>query len=673
MTSETMLRTWFKNSIQPSNTMLWVSAVAPDTFQGDPQFLEELLKRPMEIPDAMGQQRASARYSTCLIARAINEMNPDPPQLISLLHEFNFFQNPDILLHKPLPDALQTHTKKLVQEAFDPTTFWQYQLRTLTQHFQEGLHVLRTLFKVRRSQKRTPSLTSFFVSEHEWWGTNYHHESNIVNIHPPFLFIPAISKSLVLRDAVRVFLPTSFQSAMDVQEFANVIATELLDPSERRLWSQIKWDGTQPTPEQHQWVSTISTITPTLLEKNQLPSLYKRLKRVDALVSRVPTGAFTLITQQELTATSPPSTVTKPQQQILLTLANNPMASERHLSKATQLARGTVNRNLMTLQEQFGINVPGEINYQKIGLTPLLLKVQSPNSTKNELSKLYDLNQQLRTFPYCFRLHAYQSPTNTILHAILALPEKAIPDLQLHLDQWKENVGVSTQLLRINQFEWGWDFTYWKVFQPDEWKILASSYLRPEGSEFSVTTSIRYEKPPIKLTREALRILLILQDDVRISQRQLARKAQTSVTTAANHHSRLIPDVITPYIGFVNPPLPEGAIISVTCPSTETCNQLLAGIRLLPASQVWHLISAQTGDPTTLLIAANLPQGGLVPFTAALQEVTSFYETSVSLPLITANQLPQIHQLPIALFKTVGQEWMCSSALLESLFNPTSK
>jgi DNA-binding MarR family transcriptional regulator len=618
----------------------------------------------------MGQQRATARYSSCLIARAISEMTPKPSQLISYLQEFNFFQNPDILIHKPLPDTLQTHIKKLIREGFDPATFWQYELRTLSQHFQEGLHVLRTLFKVKRSQKQTPSLTSFFVSEHEWWGTNYFHESNIMNIHPPFLFLPAVSKSLVLRDAIRIFLPTSFQNALDVQEFANVLVTDLVNPSERQVWDQIKWNGTQPTPEQQDWISTIIAVTPKLIEKSRLPALYTRLKRIESLVERVPTGSFTIIAQQELTEIIPHLTITDPQQKILFTLVRDPLVSERQIATATKLARGTVNRNLLALQEQFGITFPGEINYQKIGLTPLLLTASSLTSPTTGSTKLFELSQHLRTFPYCFRLHAPQAPASTTLYAILALPERTIPEFLRLLNKWKKDAQVLTQLLRIGQYEWGWDFAYWTEFLPVEWKILASSSLRPEGSESNFTNFIRYEEPSIKLTREALRVLLILQNDMRISQRQLAKDAQTSVTTAANHYNRLIPDIITPYTGFTHPPLPESSLITVDASSVESAKELLAGIRLLPGFQIWHLTQSPTQVPSSFLITVNFPEGGLVPFLAAFEEVSSFYEIIPRLPQIISRQLPQVHELPLALFKTVGQEWMCSSPLLESLFRP---
>lgn len=673
MTSETMLRTWFKKAIQPSDTMLWVSAVAPDTFQGDPRILEELLKRPLELPDAMGQQRATARYSTCLIAKAISETNPNPPELIAFLHEFNFFQNPDILLHKPVPEKLLSQIQKLTQEAFDPSTFWQYELRTLTKHFREGLHVLRTLFKAKRNSKPTPNLTSFFASEHEWWGTTYHREANIVNVQPPFLFLPTVSKGLVLRDAVRVFFPTSFQDAMDVQEFANILVTKLLDHTESQLWSQIRWNGTQPTPEQNQWVSTISTITPALVEKKCLPSLYKRLKRIDSLVSRVPTGSFTIMTDQELSSIEQSPIITKIQQQILLTVAKNPMASERQLAKIAQLARGTINRNLLALEDQFGIRVAGEVNYHKIGLTPLLLMAQASVEENLRHSPLANLHQQLSTFPYCFRLNAPESSTNTSLFSLLALPDNAIPKFLDNLKRWEQNTGVSTRLLRVNRFEWGLDFTYWEKFLPVEWKILASSVIRSEGSEFSAINSIRYETDPVKLTREALRVLLILQNGMRISQRQLAETAQISITTAANHYNRFIPDVVTPYLGFTNPPLPEDVVVLVNCFSTESCKQLMAGLRLLPAFQVWHLGAKQNEKPTKFLLTVNLPLGALVPFSTVFQEVINFHDAVQSTPLIISEKLPQIHELPLALFKTVGQEWICSSMLLESLFSSASQ
>jgi len=668
MSSEMMFLTWFKESIQPSNTMLWVSAVAPDTFQGDVRFLEELLKRPLEIPDAMGQQRATARFSACLIARAIQNINPDTPQLVSLLHEFDFFQNPDLLIRKPFPDALKNQTKTLIREAFDPTVFWPAQLRTLTQYFQEGLHVLRTLFKVRRISTATPKLNSFFVSECDWWGTSYHQESNIVNIYPPFLFLQDVGKSLVLREAVRIFLPPSFQNAFDVQELANTIVSELLNTQEQQLWSQIKWNGTTPTHEQFQWVTAIASMVPKLIENKQLPSLYTRLNRINTLAAQVPTGSLTIIARRLFNELAPRPVISHPQHQILLALAKNPMASERMLAKSTQLARGTISRNLSTLQEQFDLKVPGEINYQKLGLTSFFLIVHSTTGNQTGISEISNLGQQLIKFPYCLRLETPHTLNKPILYAILALPDSAVFDFQRLLGQWQEIAELSPQLFKINMFDRGWNFTYWKEFQPEEWKILASSSLRPEGSQLNIVSSIHYNPPPIKLTREALRTLLILENDMRISRRQLAQQAQTSVTTATSHHNRLIPEVITPYLHFGNPPLPEGLMTLIHCPSKDSCTQLIAGIRLLPMFQAWHLTPLKNPNLSALLVTLNLPQGALVPFTNALQAVTSFYDAIEFIPLLTANQLPQIHELPLALFKTVGQEWLCSSILLESLF-----
>ncbi|MFX1508674.1 MAG: winged helix-turn-helix domain-containing protein [Promethearchaeota archaeon] len=668
MSSETILQSWFKNSIQPSQTMLWVSAVAPDTFQGDPYILEKLLKRPLEIPDAMGQQRARARYISCLLARAITALNPSPMQIAAFLHEFHYFQNPDTLVHKPLPDKLLSQIKNLIRDEFDPTAYWQYELRTLTQHFQEGLHILRTLFKTRLSKKETPQLNSFFVNEHEWWGTNYYNEANLVNIHPPFLFLPAVSKNLVLRDAVRVFLPRSFRSAMDVQEFSNIMVSELLNPTDQQLWSTIKWNGSQPTPEHQEWISTIASLTPKLIEKNRLTTLYKRLSKIDTRVSQVPTGSFTILTQLELSEKLPSPSLTKVQQTILLHLARNPLASERQLAKTTQLARGTVNRNLLAFQQQLGLLVPGEMNYHKIGLTPLLLRTHSLLSTKEELSKLSDLRDELEAFPYCIRLHAPSYQTQTIIHAIISLPESALIHFCQYMELWKQESGVASELYRINRFEWGWEFDSWKEFLPTEWKIMASSHLRSEKSETSLHTSLDYTEPRIKLTREALRILLILQHDMRISQRQLATRAETSVTTAANHYNKLIPHVITPFFTYANPPLPEGFITAVHSSSIESLRQFLDGIRLLPAYQAWHLSSLDSEESASVLLNINLPQGGLIPFLTVFPEVTSYYDLIPTLPVLTSRSLPQIHGLPLALFKTVGQEWMCSTSLLESLF-----
>ncbi len=670
MTPETNILSWFQKTIKPSNTMLYVSAVAPDTFQGDPRVLEELLKRPFEVPDAMGQQRASARFGTCLLAHAINKLSSDQSKLISLLEDNDFFQNPDLVFRKSFPEELHAQLQQLIIEAFDPAPTWHQELRTLTQHFHEGMHILRTLFKVRRINKTFPRIVSYFSSEQDWWGTYYHNEANVLNVFPPFLFIPLIAKSLVLREAVRFFLPASFHNAMDVQEFANNLVEEILETPEKQVWNQIKWGGNQLTSEHIELIAVISKITSTLFRTNQLPQLLPRLEKINKLVLRVPTGAFTILAQQKPREPSQPLTVSSSQQKIILALAKNPTASERQIAEKTNLARSTIKRNISSIDNQYQISFQGELNYKKVGLIPLLLTANSPQRNHSALCRL---GEHLQAFPYCFRLHAPITSMNSLLYAILALPPKSIPEFLIHMNKWMKKTSAVTQLIRINQFDWGWYFPYWNRFSPIEWNILASSQLHDKDIESSVRSSLAYEGKALRLTREALRIIITLQDNYRLSQRQLAKKAHTSVTTAANYHNKLVPAVLTPKIEFLNPPLPEGMISTIYDLSPDSLHQLVRGLRLLPSYQIWHLSSnldKQESPTTGLFFVSSFPSGGLIQFLNVLNNVLHYYNATTSIPLITTQHLPQIHGLPIALYKTVGQEWICSNMLLESVFHP---
>jgi len=92
----------------------------------------------------------------------------------------------------------------------------------------------------------------------------------------------------------------SFQNTFDAQEFANLIVEEILDDTEARLWSQIKWGDVQLSADQLQLISTISTLTSTLIEEKRLPQLYEQLIAFDKTFERAPTGSLATIAKQIL-------------------------------------------------------------------------------------------------------------------------------------------------------------------------------------------------------------------------------------------------------------------------------------------------------------------------------------------------------------------------------------
>ncbi|MFX0168769.1 MAG: winged helix-turn-helix domain-containing protein [Candidatus Hodarchaeota archaeon] len=671
-TAEDILFPWMEHAIQPSQTMLWVSAVAPETFQGNPRFLEELLRRPLEAPDALGWRRASARFGACLLAHAIQQLNPDPPLLLSLLQTLDFFRHPDTLITRNIPRQLNSIVAKLAKDHFDPTPLWAQHLATLPSIFRQGINQIQKLFGIRQGTLISPKIYSFFTTEQDWWSVKYYPSENVVNIHPPFLFVPSLAKGLLLREAVRLVLPAGFHTAPDIQEFANQIVATLLNEPQRQLWTQIKWGGIRLASEQLNWIASIAPFVPQLLQQKRLPSLFHRLHALDQEVTDIPKGAFVLVVQQELADIKIPQTVANAQRKILVALAKNPRFSERQLVKETKLARSTIKRNLTRLENRFGLFFQGELNYRKVNLTPLLLRLNAPEPLDQSVELLQQLGQRLLMFPYCVRIQTPLTLTNPTLYAILILPEKTITGFWDYLQKWTQKTKTTAILRQITAFEWGWSFRYWNKFPLDDWSILARSTLRRKKSPDMVNIQLEYEGPPLKLRREALRVIVTLQNNMRLNQRQVAEKAQTSVTTASNYITQLTPTIIKPYLGLSNTPLQETMITDIQPQEQHFDKQLLSSLRLLPIYQIWHLSSLKsqlTSAEPALLLTAGFPKGGLVPFIKTLPLIAAHYGTTVSSPTIISSLLPQIHGIPHALFQTMEQEWTCPAALLEDLFH----
>ena len=672
LAAEELFLPWMERVVQPSQTMLWVSAVAPDTFQESPRFLEEILKRPIERPDALGLRRASARFGACLLAHAIHLLNPDPPLFLSLLQAVNFFRHSDALLENPIPEHLQAIVTQLISEGFDPTPTWLEQLSSLSTVFRKGIHQIQKLFGLQQGALISPKISSFFTAAQDWWSVKFHEDDNVVNIHPPFLFLPSLPKALILREAVRLVLPSGFHNAPEIQEFANQIVATLLDEHNRQLWTHTKWGGMRLTSEQLNWIASIAPFVPQLLQQKRLPSLYHRLHTLNQEVTHIPKGAFVLVVQQELADIRIPQTVANAQRKILSALAKNPRLSERQLVKETQLARSTISRNLTRLENRLGLFIQGELNYTKVNLTPLLLRVNISEVENQSSESLQALGQRLLMYPYCIRIQTPLTLTNPMLYAILILPPKAIPRFSNSLNEWARRTKATPTLMKITAFEWGWAFRYWNQFPLDDWSILARSTLRRKKSPDSVNIQLQYDGTPLKLRREALRIIVTLQNNMRLNQRQVAEHAQTSVTTAANYISKFIPKTIKPYLALSNTPLQETMVTDIQAEELQSIHQILTSLRLLPAYQIWHLTAlpgqATSSDPS-LLLAAGFPKGGLVPFIKTLPLIAAHYSSSISSPTIISSLLPQIHGIPHALYQTHGQEWTFSKPMLEDLFH----
>lgn len=619
----------------------------------------------------MGRQKASVQYTTCLIAQAVSNSNLDSQSLQDLLRKLDFFQSPDLLIRRQLPKLLQSPLNQLIRQSYDPTPIWDQYINKANQTFQLGLSKIAKILGI--AKKRIPSvhITSYFAKARTWWGANYHREEQVVNILPPILLIPSLVKGLLFREVVRCLLPPSFQDALDAQEFANILAGHLLQRDQRKVWFQLRWGGTRLSSDQTKVLSTLHHLITQLNRKEKLPNLLQRLQALDLLTASILFDGLIFATKQVLEEKPPAGIFTKSQQQILLTLAHNPAMSERQLAEQTQLARGTITRNLAFLRKNFGLEFIGEINYPKIGLTPLLVTIKKNEQTP--YTTLLNFITKLGTFPFCIRMDSPLIHLGDTYHIILALPNHIISDFSQMIDEWKEKTGLYSSIRKIIHFEWGWHFHWWNYFSSEEWQILSASQLRDVTSPLGLYTDIKYGGRPIRLTKEALRVLVALEENTRLSTRRLAQTAQISITTASSHRTRFIPSILKPTLALNNSTLNEVLEFTITCSSSIHLDKLARIFQILPAYQMWQLIPLSEAErkersAQMMLITVALTKGGIGQISSVLQKVLHHQGALLSNLNISNSFIPRIHGVPFALFSPAGQQWVCPHNLIESLF-----
>jgi hypothetical protein len=259
------------------------------------------------------------------------------------------------------------------------------------------------------------------------------------------------------------------------------------------------------------------------------------------------------------------------------------------------------------------------------------------------------------------------------LIAILALPADILPIFgQLLHKQIAANGSI--QLTPIRSFKWGWHFRWWTKFNAEEWRILAQSKLKAISPTEGVHSIIHYEGTPEKLTKQGLRVIISLEENMRRSVRQLHKSARISETTAWTYKKELLSSLLTPRIQFTPPNLPETFIFSINTTKPDTINYITQLVQLLPSYQIFSLAPIKTKKSSdtnlSMLCAVSLPKGGLVELTANLPSALSYHSAYYATPsLFSASQVPRIKGLPLALFNSTSQEWLCGPKLLESLFD----
>ncbi|MFX1564119.1 MAG: hypothetical protein ACFFDP_12515 [Promethearchaeota archaeon] len=674
MVTESILIEWFDRYVKPAPSKLWISAVASDVVQGKPRLLQELLQRGLEKPDALARRCGSARYGACLIAQVLEDLQLEPDELNTILVDLDFLRYPDTLLEKSIPGSIREPLEKLIQKGYDPTSDWEKRLSSAMRMFETELSRLRTLFEIESSSIAPITITSFFAEEGSWWGTTRHLVEGLINILPQFLFISPLASGLLLREGIRHILPSTFQEARDAQEFANIIASQLLPEKDRPTWHRLRWGGKTPSPKEMDNLKTIPQLVEKLQKKNSLPTLLQRLENVNQIALSVPKRSLSRLTILEIKEGSTTPLLKQSHQKVLIHLSENPDLSERQLSIHTQLSRGAIRRSLTWLQDQMNLQVIGEINYHRIGLTPSLLLFNPQPSNHTPKNNQNAIQTRFESFPFCMYLLSPLTSMGTGIVAIFTIPEKISSLFHQKATKWSIQTSANMILANINRFEWGWNFHWWQQFTIDEWQILSQSRLRETPSPKRLTKEITYEGKVVKLTPEILRALYVLEKDVRVSARQLAKNASISLTTAGNYLKKFISTLLVPRIHMTPNQLCETIIFLISAPTINHLVEVTKLLRLLPQYQCWHLqppiIQGRLKRTTpSLLCAASLPKGGLVPFATSLPDILKTKGVSLTSPHFISPSLPhRIRELPISLFDPSMKEWVCPSKILEELF-----
>jgi len=674
MVAERIFADWFDRYIKPAPSKLWVSAVAPDAVQGKPHLLKELLQRGVDEPDALARRRASARYGACLIARVLDELQLEPDALQANLSMLDFLRYPDTILEKQMPDSILKLVEELMQRGYDPTLDLEEKVSSARRTFDIELNDLRQLFGIEASSITPITITSFFADEGSWWGTKRYAEERLINLLPQFLFLTPVREGLLLREGIRHILPTAFQESLDNQEFVNTITTQLLPDKFQETWQTCQWGGKPPSTKQAPSHSTITPIIEKLLKTQRLPQLFRRLEIIDNMASSIPFGSLPKLAAIEIEADITESSLKDSHKLVLLHLSENPNLSERQLTDRIQSSRGTVRRNLVWLRNQFNLEFVGEINYQRLGLTPILLLLDSQLSLKTKKIDPNVMKKPFESFPFCTQLLSPLSIMNTGLFAIFTIPKNVVSTFHHQAAKWLKQKNAYFVLSNIHRVEWGYNFLWWHKFKASEWDVISQSQLRERPPLNDINKGITYEGKVAKLTHEILRALLTLEKNFRISTRHLAKNVGVSVTTAGTYLKQLIPNLIIPRLQMTPKQLSENIILIISAKTSNSLIEVTEYLRLLPAYQFWYLQppiiqDKQEHSEPSLLCAASLPKGGLVPFLTSLSNILKIKGATLAAPHFISALIPNsIRELPIALFDSSKEEWICPPNLVEELF-----
>jgi response regulator of citrate/malate metabolism len=674
MVAERIFTDWFDKYVTPGPSKLWISAIASDAIQGKPQLLQELLQRGVDEPDALARRRASIRFGTCLIAQVLDELQLEPDMLHKHLVKLDYLRYPDSLLEKPIPNAIQEKVEKLIQKGYDPTEKWKEKETSAIRSFRVQQDKLLELFDTESSSITPISVTSFFAEEGNWWGTRRHPEEKIVNLIPQFLFLTPLCEGLLLREAIRHILPQTFQEALDVQEFVNTLVTMLLPDKYQQAWHYCRWGGKPPSQKQMDNFSSISQSAKKILNKGRLPIFLQKLKSIDQKTTSVPERSLTWLSNSVIETEITKQILSKSHQAVLFQLSENPYLSERQLSNQTKLSRGTIRRSLKWLHNQLKLQIIGEINYLRIGLTPLLLLLNYQPNIQTQKNNLDTIMRRLESFSFCRYLLSPLTSMNTGMMAVFALPEKVVPNFINQVRRWSAETNANLMLAKIHRFEWGWNFRWWQKFMSEEWQILSRSQLRETTSPKGYNKNITYEGETVKLTNEILRAIIALEKNIQISTRNLAKTMGVSATTAGNYLKQLISTLLVPRI-YINPiHLCENIIFLSSASTLNHLGRVAKYLRLLPLYQFWHLEQPifqayQKLATPSLLCTASFPKGGLVPFTTSISNILKEKDATLASQQFILPSIPRpVQGLPIALHDSSKHEWICPPKLLEELF-----
>lgn len=267
--------------------------------------------------------------------------------------------------------------------------------------------------------------------------------------------------------------------------------------------------------------------------------------------------------------------LSKAEREIVKLLSVNPYANPEEMRAELGLSDATISRAIRKLRESEFLFGPENVDIWKLGLTVAVADFPNERNYKEAFWEFPYTYTQMTPLSRYSRAHAY-----------LVVPPDSLRDLR-KLQKQDVRIGVVKRTLQR--------FNYGKV--TGNIASIASAYLRSHPSASSV--SIRVSPPPVKLTREDIRVLNIVMKEGKVTETSLKRSGIRSAKLRLNKLRNS--GILKRYYMVGYPPGFDILLIRVEC-GVEEMNRLAETLGSL-ATIITHYIEGDKNYCLTIALA----------------------------------------------------------------------